>query len=113
MRFRIIIPVFLIGLLLNSFKDYSVTVELTGRLKRPASDTTTSISYIPVFVKGNDQVLDKSISNKKGVFNLSWNDNGAKAFYFYCIVHKKDTLLLAKVSSFGSDAPDLTFYIPH
>ncbi|MDP4131059.1 MAG: hypothetical protein Q8918_14945 [Bacteroidota bacterium] len=64
-----------------------------------------------VLVKGKKQVLDKAISDSKGVFHLSWNDNNAKAFYFYCVLDR-DTLLLAKISRFESDTPDLTFILP-
>ena len=108
---KFIISVCLIGIILTSFTNYSYTVELTGRLKKRPGDMHNEIGHVTVFVKGKNQVLGKAISNSKGVFHLSWNDNNAKAFYFYC-VFDNDTLLLAKISKFESDKPDLTFFLP-
>jgi hypothetical protein len=102
---------YLIGIILSGFINYSYTVELTGRLKTKPGNNHNNTSHVAIFVKGNNQVLGKAMSNSKGVFHLSWNDNNAKAFYFYCIIDS-DTMLLAKISKFNSDTPDLTFFLP-
>jgi hypothetical protein len=99
------------AIFLSSFSTRSVTVEMTGRLKKKPNDDRHRIDRVPVFVKGKGEILGKAVSNSKGVFNLSWNDNLAKYFYFYCI-QRNDTLLLAKIQKFESDTPDLTFVIP-
>ncbi len=101
----------LIAITLTSFTINSVTVELTGHLKNRSGSGRNKIDHISVFVKGKNLVLGKAVSNSKGVFHLSWNDNKAKAFYFYCVLGR-DTLLLAKISKFESDAPDYTFILP-
>jgi hypothetical protein len=111
MGLKFIISICLIGIIIIGFTNDSYTVELTGRLKRKPGNSYHEIGHITVFVKGGNQVLGKAISNSKGVFHLSWNDNNAKSFYFYCILGK-DTLLLAKISKFESDTPDLTFILP-
>jgi len=112
MELKLIISFFLTGIILSGFTNYSYTVNLTGRLKNRTGDYQYEGSHMTVFVKGKNQVLGKAISNSKGVFHLSWNDNNAKAFYFYCVLGN-DTLLLAKISKFESDTPDLTFLFPH
>ena len=111
MRLKFIISIWLIGITLTSFTTESYTIELTGRLKKRPGNNYQEIGNITVFVTGKNQILNKAISNSKGVFHLSWNDNNAKAFYFYCVLHK-DTLLLAKISKFECDTPDLTFPLP-
>ena len=115
MKIFIVIFLFLSAIGLNSFKNYSFTIDLTGRLKRDSRDTSTSVSHIPVFVKFAGKIIGRTISKRNGVFYLTWNDGGDGTFRpysFYCIVRKKDTLLLAKVVRFASDTPDLTFLVP-
>jgi len=71
-----------------SFGDYSFTIEWTGRQKRHAGDTLTSVGRIPVLVVCKGKLLDKTVSNKNGVFILRFNDDGEKPFrplFFYCI----------------------------
>src|ERR1700754_4945065 len=91
---------------LNSFRNYSFTINLTGRLKRHPMDTSTSVSNIPVFVKYAGKIIGKTISKRNGVFYLTWNDGDDGTFrpyYFYCVVRNKDTLLMAKIVRFESD----------
>ena len=108
MVLKFIVSICLIGIILTSFTTESYTIELTGHLKKRPGNNYQEIGHIAVFVKGKNQILGKAVSNSKGVFHLSWNDNDAKTFYFYCVM-AKDTLLLAKISKFDSDTPDLTF----
>jgi hypothetical protein len=115
MRLLFVISLFFIEITLANFRTYSFTIDLTGRLKRYPGDTLTSISHIPVFVKYDTKIIGKAISNKKGVFLLTWNDGNDgtfKPFCFYCVINMNDTLLLAKIRRIGSETPDLTFQIP-
>jgi hypothetical protein len=107
---KAIISLFITGLALFSFTNFSFNIYLTGRLKKKSGDKLNRVDHVVIFVKGNNQVLDRTITNSKGVFHLSSNDNNAKAFYFYYLLNK-DTLLLAKVNHFKSESSDLTFYL--
>lgn len=111
MRLRKYISFCLFGIILSGFKKDSITFDLTGRLKVKSGDDQIRISRVIVFVTGNNQMLDKAISNTKGIFHLSWNDNNARIFDFYCII-RNDTVALAKRVRFDSDTPDLTFIMP-
>jgi hypothetical protein len=115
MRSVFVISLLLSVILTSSFNHTSITVYLTGRLKRYyPEDTLMSIKHLPVFVTERGKVLDKDVSNEKGVFHLSWNDKNQKPYkpYLFYVIIKRDTFLLATVKTFESDTPDLTLTLP-
>ena len=92
--------------------SYVVTPEigLIGHIK--ISDGNGIVKSGTVFVEGDNNFLNKSVTDKQGNFVLDFSDSNERAFDFYCSYEGSDTLLLASVKSFDSDRPEITFYIP-
>src|SRR5690348_13533602 len=87
-------------------------VYITGHIKRNPKDTFAYVDHIIVFVKGDNKVLAKTITDNNGNFNLKFTPKQEKSFDFFCKGVGLDTLLVGSVKVFKSDTPDMTFYIP-
>lgn len=103
----ILIAVFFFG-----FKPLTNQVYITGHIRKNPNDTSAFIAHLIVFVKGDNKVLAKAVTNDKGDFDLSFTPNKEKSFDFYCNGVGVDTMLMASVTTFESDTPEMMFYIP-
>jgi hypothetical protein len=112
MRHSAIIAITLFVVFLLGFRPLTNPVYITGHLKRNPKDTTAYVEGILVIVKGDSKILAKTFTDNKGNFELTFTPNNEKSFDFYCHGVAVDTLLIASVTKFESDTPDITFYIP-
>ena len=80
-------------------------------MKNPV-DSSAYTNGIIVFVKGDNKILAKTVTNNKGDFTITFTPKNEKSFDFYCAGLGIDTLLISSVTSFESDTPEMTFYIP-
>jgi phage FluMu protein Com len=94
------------------FKPWTNEVYIKGHIRKNPKDASGYIEYIIVFVKGDNKVLAKAVTDDKGDFNLTFTPNKEKSFDFYCNSVGIDTMLIASVTTFESDTPEMTFYIP-
>ena len=95
-----------------SFKSKTFPVDITGHIKKNPNDTSAYVDHLLVFVKGNKKILAKTFTDDKGNFKITFTPNNEKSFDFFCTGIGVDTLLLASITTFESDTPELTFYIP-
>jgi len=95
-----------------SFKTVTNPVHITGHIKKNPKNTSVHIEHLFVFVKGDNKVLAKTFTDEKGNFKMTFTPEKEKSFDFYCNSIGIDTLLLGSVTTFESDTPEMTFYIP-
>jgi hypothetical protein len=112
LRFKIYIPTIFFATLLLGFKLLTNPVIITGHLKKSPKDTSAFVEKVSIFVKGDNKVLAQTISDDKGNFTLTFTPKQEKSFDFYCTALGIDTLLISSVTTFESDTPEMTFYIP-
>ncbi|MGN6402276.1 MAG: hypothetical protein ACTHMD_17585 [Flavisolibacter sp.] len=98
--------------LLFGFVLFSYECDLKGHLRIHRNSTYSNLHDIEIFVKGNEKFLGKTKTDKKGNFNLFFLVNQEKAFLFYAVPVKGDTILLKTVTRFKSQTPAFTFYLP-
>jgi hypothetical protein len=99
--------------LLSGFSHFTLPVTITGHLRNNYSrDTSAFTDKVLVFVKGDNKILAKSFTDNKGDFEISFTPGKEKSFDFYCTGMGIDTLLIASVTTFDSDTPEMTFFIP-
>ena len=103
----IIIATFLWG---GKSADLPVTIK--GHLRKNPSDTSAYIMAVTVFVKGDNKVLARTFTDWKGDFSLTFTPGKETSFDFYCTGVGIDTLLMSSITTFESDTPEMTFYIP-
>lgn len=101
-----------IAVIFFGFKPLTNQVYITGHIRKNPKDTSAFVSYLIVFVKGDKKFLAKAVTNNNGNFDLSFTPKKEKSFDFYCYGVGVDTMLIASVTSFESDTPEMTFYIP-
>ncbi|MGN6211000.1 MAG: hypothetical protein ACTHN6_00705 [Parafilimonas sp.] len=101
-----------IAVIFFSFKPLTNPVYITGHIKKNPSDTSAFIAHLVVFVKGDNKILAKTMTDDKGNFGLTFTPKKEKSFDFYCNGVGVDTMLIASVITFESDTPEMTFYIP-
>jgi hypothetical protein len=106
------ISIIFIATFFSSFKSRTNQVVINGHLRKNPSDTFAPISHLIVFVKGDNKVLAKTTTDEKGDFSLSFTPGKEISFDFFCNGVGVDTMLIACVTKFESDTPDMTFYIP-
>ena len=102
----------LIVVIFFGFKPLTNQVYITGHIKQNPKDTSAFVSHIIVFVKGDNKVLAKAVTDDNGNFDLSFTPNKEKSFDFFCYGVGVDTMLIASVTTFESDTPEMTFFIP-
>jgi len=112
MRPYLFITVILIATLVGSFTPFTNPVYITGHIRKNPKDTSAYVGHLVVFVKGDNKVLAKSVTDSKGNFKMAFTPEKEKSFDFYCTGIGVDTLLLRSVKTFESDTPQLIFYIP-
>ena len=112
MRLTIYISTIFAVSLLVSFRHFTLPVTISGHLKKNPADTSAYTKGIIVFVKGDNIVLAKSVTDNKGDFIIAFTPKKEKSFDFYCTGLGIDTLLISSVTGFESDTPEMTFYIP-
>jgi len=100
------------GTFLNISKPLTNPVLIKGHLKKNPADTSTYISHLLVYVKGDNKILAKAITDDDGDFELTFTPNKEKSFDFYCNGIGVDTLLLSSITHFYNDTPEMIFYIP-
>lgn len=103
----LLLSVFLLGVRL-----FTNQVEITGHLKRNSKDTSAYVKEIAIIVKGNNKILAHTFTDKKGNFFLTFIPAKEKSFDFFAAGIAIDTVLIGSLTSFDSDTPELTFYIP-
>jgi len=109
--FKFISAIFIVAFFFG-FKPLTNPVYITGHLKKNPKDTFAGVEHLNVFVKGDNKILAKTITDNNGNFNLKFIPKEEKSFDFFCSGVGLDTLLVGSVKLFESDTPDMTFYIP-
>ena len=112
LRLSIYISTIFFATLLLGFRLLTNPVTITGHLKKNPKDGSAFIDRVVVFVKGDNKILASVLTDSKGKFTLSFTPEKQKSFDFYCTGVSLDTLLIASVTTFESDTPEMTFYIP-
>jgi hypothetical protein len=96
----------------SAFRPLINPVNINGHLKKHPKDTSAVIAYLRVFVKGNNKILAESLTDGKGNFELTFTPEKEKSFDFYCVQPELDTMLIASVTGFESDTPEMNFFLP-
>ena len=104
--------IIIIATFLWAGRSADLPVTIKGHLRKNPSDTSAYIEGITIFVKGNNKVLAKAVTDLKGNFSLIFTPKKEKSFDFYCTGLGIDTLLMSSVTTFERDTPEMTFYIP-
>lgn len=112
LRLTIFISTILVATLLLGFRHLTNPVTITGHLKKNPKDSSAFVDRVLVFVKGDNKILAKVLTDEKGDFELTFTPKKEKSFDFFCTGLGIDTLLIASVTTFESDTPEMTFYIP-
>lgn len=92
------------------FKSFTNPVFTTGRIKQKPKDSSVYIERLVVFVRGDGEVLAKTITDNSGSFKLNFIPNQQKSFDFFCTGVGLDTLFIASYINFDSATPGLTFF---
>ena len=108
----IAINIILFSTLFFGFRPLTNPVYITGHIRLNPKDTSAYVQGLFVCVKGDGKILAKTFADSKGDFNLTFTPGKEKLFDFFCQGIAIDTLLLSSVTTFESDTPDMTFYIP-
>jgi hypothetical protein len=110
----------ILSLFLLSFTYFTLPTYVSGHLRQKKQGHTLRIAHTSVVVKYKNKILAQATTDKKGDFEMVIPDNirpyDSRQYYkFYACLSKKDTVLLAAytIFEFGSDTPDLVFYIPN
>lgn len=109
--FRFIVAIYT-GLIVFGFAPLTNQVYITGHIRQNPKDSSGFIAHLIVFVKGDNEVLAKTITDDKGNFDLIFTPKKEKSFDFYCNGVGIDTMFIASVTTFESDTSEMTFYIP-
>lgn len=112
LRLIIYISTIFVATLLLGFRLLTNLVTITGHLKKNPKDNSAFIDRVMVFVKADNKILAKVLTDEKGDFEITFTPQKEKLFNFYCTGLGIDTLLIASVTTFESDTPEMTFYIP-
>lgn len=112
LRLTIYISTIFAATLLLGFRLLTNPVTITGHLKKNPKDGSGFVEWVTVFVKSDNKILAKVLTDNKGDFKLTFTPENKKSFDFYCTGVGLDTLLISSVKTFESDTPEMTFYIP-
>jgi hypothetical protein len=112
LRLTIHISTIFLASLLLGFRLLTISVTVTGHLRKNPKDSSAYVERISIFVKGDNKVLARAISDDKGNFEFTFTPKQEKSFDFFCYGLGIDTVLIASFKNFASDAADITFYIP-
>ena len=64
--------------------------------------------WVTVFVKSDNKILGKVLTDDKGDFKLTFTPENQKSFNFYCTGVSLDTLLICSMTIFESDTAEHT-----
>lgn len=112
MRTITTLSTFLLTALLLSFRSTTNPLTITGHLKKNPKNTSVHINGLTIFVKADNKIVDKTITDDKGNFILSFTPRTEKSFNFYCTGVGIDTLVLYSTDHFESDEIELSLLIP-
>ena len=112
LRLTIYISTIFAATLLLGFRLFTNPITITGHLKKNPKDSSGFVEWVTVFVKSDNKILAKVLTDNKGDFKLTFTPENQKSFDFYCTGVGLDTLLISSVKTFESDTPEMTFYIP-
>ncbi len=112
MRLSTFFLIIILFVVLNGFTSSSHPVYITGYLKTNTKDSKLILDKITVFIKGDNKILAKSVTNRNGRFEISFIPKNEKSFDFYCVGIGSDTLFLQSIKKFESDTPTILFQIP-
>jgi hypothetical protein len=112
LRLTIYISTAFVATLLLGFRLLTNPVTITGHLKKTPKANSAFVDRLMVFVKGDNKILAKVLTDEKGDFEITFIPQKEESFDFYCTGLGIDTLLIASVTTFESDTPEMTFYIP-
>lgn len=85
---------------------------MVGQHGQESIDSSGFVEWVTVFVKSDNKILAKVLTDNKGDFKLTFTPENQKSFDFYCTGVGLDTILISSVKTFESDTPEMTFYIP-
>jgi hypothetical protein len=106
------LPHILLSIFLLGFTPGTHIIQIHGHLRESHGPLSGYITFINVFVKGDDKILASTQSDDKGDFILSFDRNNVTTFDFYCSGAGVDNMLIASVPKIESEMPEMTFYIP-
>ena len=112
MRLHLTVSSLILATLFLGFKPLTSPVNINGHIKTNPKDTSLYIGFLTIFVKANKKTLAKSSTDAKGNFKMTFTLGKEKPFDFFCTGIGIDTLFLASITTFDSDRPDMTFYMP-
>jgi hypothetical protein len=112
MRLINYLSICLLSILFFGFRFFNDPVYITGHLKKNPKDTAAYIDGIAVIVKGDNKVLAKTVTDAQGKFSLVFTPGQEKSFDFFVYGIAIDTLLVSSITTFESDTPDITFFLP-
>ena len=112
LRLTIYISTIFFAALLLGFRFLTNPVTIIGHLKNNPKDNSAFVDRVIVFVKGDNKILAKVLTDEKGDFEITIIPQKEKSFDFYCTGLGLDTLLISSVTTFESDTPEMAFYIP-
>jgi len=112
LRLTIYISTLFVATLLLGFRLFTNPITITGHLKKNPKDRSGFVEWVTVFVKSDNKILAKVLTDNKGDFKLTFTPENQKSFDFYCTGVSLDTLLISSMTTFESDTPEVTFYIP-
>jgi len=96
-----------------SFRHATNPVFITGHLKDNPDETTKGLySALIVFAANGKKVVGKTTSDANGNFQLVFTPTLKDTFDLYCCGVGMDTLLLESITSFNTDNPEMSFYLP-
>jgi hypothetical protein len=104
--------IILIGIMVVAFNIPTDSIFLSGQLIQNPKNNLAYIQYLTVFIKSNNKILGKTISNANGIFSLTVNSKVIKSFDIFCTGVGMDTLFLASCNTFKSDTLKLTLITP-
>ncbi|NNV58028.1 hypothetical protein [Limnovirga soli] len=112
LRLTIYISTILFAALLLGFRFLTNPVTIIGHLKNNSKDNSAFVDRVIVFVKADNKILAKVLTDEKGDFEITIIPQKEKSFDFYCTGLGLDTLLISSVTTFESDTNEMAFYIP-
>jgi hypothetical protein len=112
MKALLAISMFLFAQVVISGGPSTLPVTIKGHIKPNPSDPAWDVKHLHVYVKGNNKILGKAITNNHGDFKLTFTPKDEKTFDFYCTADNSATLLIASITTFESDTPEMFFYVP-
>jgi hypothetical protein len=98
----------------GGFSPKTNEIDISGHLRNRTGSFYSGLAGVVVFVKANNKILAKATTNNKGDFELIFIPQKEKAFYFYAVPVKNDTVFLKSLlNDFDRDNPEIVFFLPY